>query len=100
MLVGETITAPKGDISVGLGDIIHPQGGVLSALLWNLVVDKVLDEIKGQGCKLVGTSWWSNDYRQRLKPEYSNRIHFGNSKRTRDQVREDWPINQPKEDLS
>lgn len=30
-----------------------PQGGVLTLLLYNMVVDELLDGIEGQGCKAV-----------------------------------------------
>ena len=31
-----------------------PQGGVLSPTIWNLIIDEIITEIHGSGCKIVG----------------------------------------------
>lgn len=51
---GQTVTDTKGETSFE-GKVISgcSPGGILSPLLWNLVIDKLL-EIEKQGCKIVG----------------------------------------------
>ena len=31
-----------------------PQGGVLSPTIWNLIIDEIITEVDGLGCKIVG----------------------------------------------
>lgn len=51
----KTDKVPKGETSIGVRvTSCYPKGEALSPLLKNLVVDVLLDELKGQGCNLVG----------------------------------------------
>jgi len=55
MLGNRLLETYKGDSKI-LGTITSgcPQGGVLSPLLWNLVVDELLTRITQMGCQVVG----------------------------------------------
>ena len=55
MLGNRNITIAKGNTTLrGIVDAGCPQGGVLSPLLWSLVVDKLLHLLTDQGCHSIG----------------------------------------------
>ena len=55
MLGNRNLTANKGDTTLcGTVDPGCPQGGVLSPLLWCLVVDELLHQLSGQGYHPIG----------------------------------------------
>ena len=55
MLGNRNITITKGNTTLrGIVESGYPQGGVLSPLLWNLVVDELLHLLTDQGCHPIG----------------------------------------------
>ena len=55
MLGNRNITITKGNTTLrGIVESGCPQGGVLSPLLWNLVVDELLHLLTEQGCHPIG----------------------------------------------
>lgn len=69
-----------------------PYGEILSPLLWKPVVDKLLKEMKGQGCKVVV---YADDLRIHVQWKLSGELYT--QKRPGVQS---WPIDQPNKDFT
>lgn len=84
-MASQKVTACKGEISID-GRVISgcPQGGVISLLLWKLVVYELPDEIKGPDCKVA-----RYQHHQVLMPNYPNGNNLENSRLSRDLLCED-----------